>query len=212
MLLDQPPDRRAGQIFAVQAGHPDRVQDRLADEARRRFEAPEAVAADLVIAGNHPWPGDPMQSFKVLLQHRAACRKGGVLVGFFWTDPDEIDRSFPLVCSRDRRHRRRGAWAVRHGLALADGVAAAAGSPAAFMIRWARELVVDRTILVYSPPLHAPIGPRLGPVHSSPTRPASGAPAAEALPPPLPGRGGDGEAPAVRVFPQGGLTYAPQRG
>ena len=56
------------------------------------------------MAGNHPWPGDPMQSFKVLLHHRAACRPGGVLVGLFWTDPDEIDRSFPISALRsDRR-------------------------------------------------------------------------------------------------------------
>ena len=32
------------------------------------------------------------------------------------------------------------------------------------MIRWARELVVDRTVLVYAPPLRERIGPRLGPV------------------------------------------------
>ena len=32
------------------------------------------------------------------------------------------------------------------------------------MIRWARELVVDRTVLVYAPPLYDRIGPRLGPV------------------------------------------------
>ena len=78
------------------SGHPDPVQDALSAEARLRFRAPDAPPADLVVAGNHPWPGDPLQSFKVLLQHRAACRKGGVLVGFFWTDPGEIDRSFPL--------------------------------------------------------------------------------------------------------------------
>ena len=41
----------------------------------------------------------------------------------------------------------------------------AADSPAAFMLHWARELVVDRTVLVYAPPLHDRIGPRLGPVH-----------------------------------------------
>lgn len=202
----------SGQIFAVQAGHPVRVQDRLANEARRRFEAPEAAAADLVIAGNHPWPGDPMQSFKVLLQHRAACRKGGVLVGFFWTEPDEIDRSFPRGLLRAIAATGVvGAWAIRRGLALADGAASATGSPAAFMIRWARELVVDRTILIYAPPLHALIGPRLGPVRLFADQALLWRAAAEALPPPLPGRSRDGEAPSVRVFPQGGLTYALQR-
>ena len=199
----------AGQIFAVQAGHPVRVQDRLADEARRRFEAPRAAAADLVIAGNHPWPGDPMQSFKVLIQHRAACRPGGVLAGFFWTEPDEIDRSFPRGLLRAiAATGGAGAWAARHGLALADTVAAAAGSPAAFMIRWARELVVDRTILVYAPPLHARIGPRLGPVRLFADQADLWRAAARALPPPLPGRDGAGEAPTIRVFPQGGLTLA----
>ena len=70
------------------AGDPEQVQDLLAAEVSRRFHAPPSAPADLIIAGNHPWPGDPMQSFKVLLQHRAACRSGGVLVGLFWTDPD----------------------------------------------------------------------------------------------------------------------------
>ena len=32
------------------------------------------------------------------------------------------------------------------------------------MVHWARELVVDRTVLVYAPPLFARVGPRLGPV------------------------------------------------
>jgi lactate racemase len=202
----------AGQIFAVQAGHPVRVQDRLANDAQRRFEVPEAVAADLVIAGNHPWPGDPMQSFKVLLQHRAACRKGGVLVGFFWTEPDEIDRSFPRGLLRAIAATGRvGAWAVHHGLTLAERAATATGSPAAFMIRWARELVVDRTILVYAPPLHARIGPRLGPVRLFADQARLWRAAAEALPPSLPCPGGNGPVPAVRIFPQGGLTYVPQR-
>jgi hypothetical protein len=200
-----------GQVFAVSAGHPERVQDRLAAEARRRFEAPDAAAADLVVAGNHPWPGDPMQSFKVLLQHRAACRKGGVLVGFFWTEPEEIDRSFPLAWLRAiAATGRLGAWGLRHGLALAGQATAALGSPAAFMVRWACELVVDRTILVYAPPLRARIGPRLGPVRLFADQGSLWRAAAVALPPP-PGGDRKREAPIVRVFPQGGLTYAPQR-
>jgi hypothetical protein len=200
----------AGQVFAVRAGHPLPVQDQLAAEARRRFAAPAADAADLVIAGNHPWPGDPMQSFKVLLQHRATCRKGGVLAGLFWTEHDEIDRSFPLGLLRAIAGTGgAGAWAVRHGLALADPVMTAAGSPAAFMVRWARELVVDRTILVYSPPLHARVGPRLGPVRLFADQSRLWRAAAAALRSPLPDRSGD--APVIRVFPQGGLTYAPQR-
>jgi hypothetical protein len=199
-----------GQVFAVRAGHPTSVQDELAAEARRRFEAPAAAAADLVIAGNHPWPGDPMQSFKVLLQHRAACRKGGVLAGLFWTEPGEIDRSFPLGLLRAiAAAGGPGAWAIRHGLTMADRLTAAAGSPAAFLVRWARELVVDRTILVYAPPLHARIGPRLGPVRLFADQGQLWRAAAAAVPRALPGRVGDGL--RIRVFPQGGLTYAPQR-
>src|SRR5262245_56870863 len=71
-----------GQILRVRAGHPNPVQKALALEARRRFQAPVSAPADVVVAGNFPWPGDPMQSFKVLLQHRCACRKGGILAGF----------------------------------------------------------------------------------------------------------------------------------
>ena len=143
-----------GQVFRVIAGRPERVQDLLAAEARRRFQAPAAEPADVVIAGNHPWPGDPMQSFKVLLHHRAACRPGGVLVGLFWTDPDEIGRSFPAgALRRIAATGAVGAWAIRRLVPAAQHAAALAGSPAAFMIRWARELVVDRTVLVYAPPL-----------------------------------------------------------
>ena len=149
-----------GQIFRVVVGRPEVVQDRLAAEARRRFQAPPTAPADLVVAGNHPWPGDPMQSFKVLLHHRAASKPGGVLIGLFWTDPDEIDRSFPRTAMRlIAGDRRPGGWMIRRLVPLAERVMSVAGSPSAFMIRWARELVVDRTVLVYSPPLHAEARP-----------------------------------------------------
>jgi len=193
-----------GQVLRVRVGHPDPVQDALAAEARRRFRAPDAPPADLIAAGNHPWPGDPMQSFKVLLQHRAACRPGGVLAGFFWTDPGELDRSFPMPGMRAiAAGGAVGGWAVRRGLALADRLASAVGSPSAFLTHWARELVVDRTVLVYAPPLHARLGPRLGPVRLFADQAALWQAAASAL------KGVD--APRLRVFPQGGLTYAPAR-
>jgi len=190
-----------GQVLRVAAGHPDPVQDTLAAEARRRFRAPDAPPADLLVAGNHPWPGDPMQSFKVLLQHRAACRRAGVLAGFFWTDEEEIDRSFPLPALRAIAVTgAAGGWVTRRGLALAERTAAALGAPSQFMMRWARELVVDRQVLVYAPPLHARLGPRLGPVRLFNDPAKLWRAASDSL----------GGPPArARVFPQGGLTYAP---
>jgi lactate racemase len=192
-----------GQVLRVAAGHPDPVQDSLAAEARRRFRAPDADPADVVVAGNHPWPGDPMQSFKVLLQHRAASRPGGVLVGYFWTEADQIDRSFPMPALRAiAASGAPGSWAIRRGVALAGGVASAVGSPSAFMLRWARELVVDRTVLVYAPPLFERIGPRLGPIRLFADQADLWRAAAGAI--------GGIASPRVRIFPQGGLTYAPQ--
>jgi len=193
------------QIFRVIAGRPETVQELLAADVRRRFQARAAAPADIVVAGNHPWPGDPMQSFKVLLHHRAACKPGGVLVGFFWTDPDEIDRSFPrsalrLIAATGAP----GGWAIRRLVPLTERAMSASGSPSAFMLRWARELVVDRTVLVFSPPLHAQIGPRLGPVRLFAEQPALWQAALEALEKSRP------LAPGIRIFPQGGLTYVPQ--
>jgi hypothetical protein len=192
-----------GQVLRVLAGHPDPVQDQLAAEARRRFRAPDAEPADVVVAGNHPWPGDPMQSFKVLLQHRAASRPGGVLVGIFWTEPHQIDRSFPMPALRAiAASGALGGWTIRRVLVVADRIAEAVGTPGAFMIRWARELVVDRTVLVYAPPLHDRIGPCLGPIRLFADQTRLWRAAADAL--------GGLAAPRVRVFPEGGLTYVPQ--
>ena len=194
-----------GQVFRVRSGHPDAVQDDLAAEARRRYRDPEAPTADLVVAGNHPWPGDPMQSFKVLLQHRAACRPGGVLAGFFWTDPAEIDRSFPMGPMRAiAASGAFGGWFIRNGLAAADRIASSLHAPSEFLIRWARELVVDRTVLIYAPPLHERIGGRLGPVRIFADQGSLWRAAAGAL------KGV--EHPVGRIFPQGGLTYCPERG
>ena len=144
-----------GQVFRVVAGDPERVQDLLAAEASRRLQAPPSAPADLIVAGNHPWPGDPMQSFKVLLHHRAACRPGGVLVGLFWTDPAEIDSLVPDLgrCGGSPRRVPSGAGRSGGSCRLPSGSLRPSGSPAAFMLRWACELVVDRTVLVYAPPL-----------------------------------------------------------
>ncbi|WP_435011524.1 lactate racemase domain-containing protein [Tundrisphaera lichenicola] len=194
-----------GTVLHVASGHPDPVQDRLAFEARRRFRAGEVDPrlVDVVVAGNSPWPGDPMMSFKVLLQHRAASRPGGVLIGFFRTDPAEIDRSFPMPAMRGiAASGAAGGWVIRRGLAAADRVMSALHAPSEFMIRWARELVVDRTVLVYAPPLFDRIGPRLGPIRLFADQARLWEAAREALP--------GIDRPRCRVFPQGGLTYCPE--
>lgn len=195
-----------GMIFRVAAGRPEAVQDLLADEARKRFEAPPAPPADVVVVGNHPWPGDPMQSFKVLLHHREASRPGGVTVGLFWTDPEEIERSLPRSTMRlIAGSGAPGGWAIRRFVPLAERLLSVSGSSAAFMLRWARELVVDRTVLVYSPPLYERIGGRLGPVRLFADQAELWRAAQKALP------RARRDAPSVRVFPRGGLTYVPQR-
>ncbi len=193
-----------GQVFRVVAGDPERVQDLLATEATRRFHARPSIPADLIVVGNHPWPGDPMQSFKVILQHREACRSGGVMVGMFWTDPGEIDRSFPITAMRAiAATGASGGWAIRRLLPVARRIIAARGSPTEFMLRWACELVVDRTVLVYSPPLHHRLGPRLGPVLLFADQTAMWRAATAAL---VQQRRPEGTF-KLRVFPQGGLTY-----
>jgi hypothetical protein len=194
----------AAQVFQVVVGRPDAVQELLAAEVRRRFQAPASAQADVVVAGNHPWPGDPMQSFKVLLHHRAACKPGGVLVGFFWTDPAEVDRSFPrsalrLIAATGPP----GGWAIRRLIPLVERATSVTGSPGAFMLRWARELVVDRTVLVYSPPLHDRIGARLGPVRVFAEQSKLWHAALDAVEKPR------SNSPRIRIFPQGGLTYVP---
>ena len=156
-----------GTVLHVAAGHPDPVQDRPGEPKRPGAGSgvPEVnpSTVDVVVAGNDPWPGDPMMSFKVLLQHRAAGRPGGVLAGFFWTDP-ESDRPLSAQCTRAERDRGNrepsGGWMIRQGLASRlTGWSPTLHAPNEFLIRWARELVVDRTVLVYAPPLFDKIGP-----------------------------------------------------
>jgi hypothetical protein len=193
-----------GTVLNVAAGEPDSVQADLARRARARFAAPDREPADIVVASNHPWPGDPMQSFKVLLNHRSAAAPGGVLVGFFWTDPEEIDRSFPLGPMKAiAASGAVGGSVIRRGLRLADRVASSLDLNAAFMIRWARELVADRAVLVYSPELRQRLGPRLGPVRLHDEQAALWRDAALAT--------GHDTPRSVRLFPIGGLTYCPAR-
>ncbi len=192
-----------GTVFRVRAGAVEAVQEVLVEEARRRsaIEAGDPPA-DVVVAGNFPWPGDPMQSFKVLLNHRAAGVPGGALVGFFWTDPAEIDRSFPLPALRAIAATGAvGGWVVRRGLRLADRIVSATESPSKFMLRWARELVADRSVHVYAPPLRQRLGPRLGPVRLHDDVADLWRGVERSL----------GRVPrAGHVFPSGGLTYCPQ--
>ena len=194
-----------GMVFRARAGRPETVQDALADEARRRFQAPPAPPADVVAVGNDPWPGDPMQSFKALLHHRAASVPGGVTVGLFWTDPAEIDRSMPKSAMRlIAGSGAPGGWAIRRLVPTAERVLMARESSAAFMLRWARELVVDRTVMVYSPPLFERIGGRLGPVRIFDDLDSLWTTVRRALP------RARRDSPRVRVFPRGGLTYVPR--
>ena len=195
------------EVFQVVTGDPARVQDLLALEVSRRFHAPASVPADLVVIGNYPWPGDPMQSFKVILQHRAACHSGGVLVGFFWTDPAEVDRSFPLSALRGIAATGAiGGWGIRQLLPMSQRISAMGRSSVEFMLRWACELVVDRTVLVYSPPLYDRLGPRLGPIGLFDDQGTLWRAAAKVI------AGGDERVHPlrIRVFPQGGLTYVTQ--
>ncbi len=195
-----------GEILRVATGHPEVVQDSLSLEAASRFQAPSAPPADMIVVGNHPWPGDPLQSFKVLLHHRVACRPGGILVGLFWTDPLELDRSAPMGAIKAiAATGAAGGWAIRRLLPMAERLAQATGSPAAFMVRWARELVVDREVLVLAPPLFERLGPRLGPVRLFADQQSLWSKATRRLE----SRANQGPI-HVRIFPQGGLTYAPK--
>jgi nickel-dependent lactate racemase len=196
------------QVFQVVAGDPARVQDLLALEVERRFHAPTLASADMVMVGNYPWPGDPMQSFKVILQHRAACQPGGVLVGLFWTELEEIDRSFPLATLRGIGATGIvGGWIIRQLLPLARRIAGATRSPAEFMLKWACELVVDRTVLVYSPPLYERLGSHLGPIRLFGDQGVMWQAAVKAVA----GVNNPERPLEIRVFPQGGLTYATER-
>ena len=192
-----------GQVLRVAAGHPDPVQDRLALEARRRFRAPEGPAADLIVAGNHPWPGDPMQSFKVLLQHRAATRPGG-RPGRLLLDRARPDR--PLVPDAPDAGDRgdRAPWGVGAPPGPGGGRPRPVGPREPERVHGPLGLRAggrpDGPGL--RPPLHDRLGPRLGPIRLYADQGRLWRDAAEPWP---------ATRPRVRVFPQGGLTYVPER-
>ena len=188
------------QVFRVHCGEVDTVQRMLSNEAERRFRAPPGAPVDVVIAGNNPWPGDPMMSFKVLINHRAAAKPGGLLIGVFWTDPEAIGSSFPIGALRAiAATGAAGGWVARRGLSAAERVAETLGSASHFMIRWARELVVDRTVMVYAPLLAAKLGPRLGPIRLFDDQQDMWDATHRWL--------RRIENPTARIFPRGGLTY-----
>jgi hypothetical protein len=192
-------------VLRVEAGHPDAVQDELAGEARRRFAATLNAPSDVVIVGTHPWPGDPMHGFKALLQHRAAGRPSGVFLGYFYTDPALLDVSFPLRPMRAiAAGGRAAAWLVRRGVSLAERIMTARRSSSAFMLSWAKELVVDRTVLIYAPPLRERIGAHLGPVRVFADQAELWRAAEAAL-----RRDRRSHPVRAHLFPQGGLTYCP---
>lgn len=196
--------RSSEEIFAVSAGDPDQVEQHLATMARQRFEysqGPQSLA-DLIIVGNAPWPGDPMHSFKTLLNHRNACKPGGILAGIFWTDPEELGRSFPLGIARAiAQSGKIGTLATRIGLPFAEKLASFSGSSKRFMMRWAKELVLERTVIVYSPEMAETFGRSLGPVKIVRNSEEFWKEVQKAHSP----------IKKCTIFPYGGLSYAPIR-
>ncbi len=189
-----------GQVFRIVSGDVDMTQNELSAEAKRRFHVAGSHPADVVIAGNDPWPGDPMMSFKVLINHRAAGKPGGLLIGYFWTDPAEIDRSIPMGALKAvSASGVVGAWVASNGLKAADRVTAMLGTSSQYMIRWARELVVDRNVMVYAPPLRERLGPRLGPIRLFADQQELIDAAKKDLKNVM--------NPRAKIFPRGGLTY-----
>lgn len=187
------------QVFRVATGDVDVVQSALSRDAHQRFQRP-TQPHDAVVVGNFPWPGDPMMSFKVLLNHRAAVRPGGVLIGCFWTDPGELERSLPVgVLRRIAATGQLGSFAIRHGIRAADRIVSAVRHPSRFMLRWARELVADHSVLVLAPDLLNRFGRHLGPVQLFAETNSLWREAERRLHrPPR----------SLAVFPVGGLTFA----
>ena len=192
-----------GTVLQLEVGRPDAVQDDLAANARRRFQVSTCPPADVVVVSNYPWPGDPLQSFKALIHHSAVCRPGGILVGFFWTDPEEIDRSAPLAPLRVLAAAGPvGGWMVKRTIAPAAKILTAFSAPSAFLANWAREVVAGRAIFLYSPLLRERAGEWLGPVRvfgdqrdlwNAAKRFFDQTPIRQNV--------------EVRIFPAGGLTY-----
>lgn len=193
--------RTSDEIFDVRAGDPDSVEQILAEEVIWRFRyATGDHLSDLVVVGNAPWPGDPMHSFKTLLNHRNACRPHGVLAGVFWTDPAEFGRSFSIgAAGAIARSGKIGAFATRLGLPVAEKVATWRGSSKRFMMRWARELVLDRKVIVYSPEMARAFGRTLGSVTIAGDPGAFWAAVARSSKRPE----------SATLFPYGGLSYVP---
>jgi hypothetical protein len=187
------------QVLHLACGDVDAVQARLSNDAQARYRR-VVEPARAVVVGNFPWPGDPMMSFKALINHLAAVQPNGVLIGCFWTDPAELERSLPTnVLKPIAASGRLGAALIRRGLRAADRAVTWLKHPSRFMLRWARELVADQTVLVLAPELAHRFGPCLGPVRLFSNQSDLWAAAEQALRKPPD---------SLAVFPYGGLTYS----
>ncbi len=190
-----------GQVLSVAAGDVDQVQERLSSTARHRLKAPDSEPADVVIAGNHPWPGDPMQSFKVLLEPSglgAKRRRPG------WLLLDRSRGNRPLVPHAGSEGHRGLGCAGRLGReARLEGGRSGGFHPQkpqpVHDSLGARTRRRPRGAGLRPPALSAP-GPRLGPIRIFETQ----EPLWEAVEECLKNRPN-----LIRVFPSGGLTYCP---
>ena len=165
MLVDQPLDagRRAG--FSRGCGDPERVQDLLADEADAPAPGARSSACGSRRRGQSSLAGRPDAE----LQGVASSSRGVPSRAACWSacsGPIRTRSTARFRSSRCGESRLTGGWGggpFAGSCRSPSGIARAAGSPAAFMMRWACELVVDRTVLVYAPPLYdadrTPSGP-----------------------------------------------------
>ena len=198
-----------GQVFRIVAGHPERVQDLLGSRGAATVPGAAGRAGGSGRGGQSSLAGRPhaeLQGVASPPRCLPAWRRARRPV----LDRPRGDRS--LVPDRGAAADRRDGRSGRLGdpPAVADRPAdrlRRSGSPAAFMLRWARELVVDRTVLVYAPPLRERIGPRLGPVRLFDDQAALWQAAAVALESrDRPDRGPPSSASSLKA----GLTYVPR--
>ena len=154
VLVDQPPCSAVmGQVFRIVAGHPERVQDLLAAEARRRLQAPTGTRRQ-TWSWRATTPGRATRCKASKCCFTTARPAGPAVCWSACSGPTplrSIARSPSPPCGASRRQApgedgRSGGCCRR-----LRRIVGASGSPAAFMLHWACELVVDRTVLVLRP-------------------------------------------------------------